>query len=97
MGWQNGMSTWGAGGGTQSFAWLCDDAWPGDFIEPNPAGTLVATPWVNGDADYANWGINTADLVIDIADGNADLKTAMQPGAPLSEYATAILQSHRAE
>jgi len=93
VGWQNGMSTWGAGGGTQSFAWLCDDAWPGDFIEPNPAGTLVATPWVNGDADYANWGINTADLVIDIA----DVKTAMQPGAPLSEYATAILQSHRAE
>jgi hypothetical protein len=93
VGWQNGMSTGRAGGGTQSFAWLGDDAWPGDFIEPNPPGTLVATPWVNGDADYANWGINTADLVIDIADGNADLKTAMQPGAPLSEYATANLQS----
>jgi hypothetical protein len=93
VGWQKGMSTSGAGGGTQSFAWLGDDAWPGDFIEPNPAGTLVATPWVNGDADYRNWGINTADLVIDIADGNADLKTAMQPGAPLSEYATAQLQS----
>ncbi len=93
VGWQNGMSTWGAGGGTQSFAWLGDDAWPGDFIEPNPTGTLVATPWVNGDADYANWGINTADLVIDIADGNADLKTAMQPGAPLSAYATANLYS----
>jgi len=93
VGWQNGMGTSGAGGGTQSFAWLGDDAWPGDFIEPNPAGTLVATPWVNGDADYRNWGINTADLVIDIADGNADMKTAMQPGAPLSEYATANLYS----
>jgi len=93
VGWQKGMGTSGAGGGTQSFAWLGDDAWPGDFIEPKPAGTLVATPWVNGDADYANWGINTADLVIDIADGNADLKTAMQPGAPLSKYATANLQS----
>ena len=91
VGWQNGMNTPGAGGGTQSFAWLGDDAWPGDFIEPKPAGTLVATPWVNGDADFANWGINTADLVIDIADGNADLKTAMQPGAPLSDYATATL------
>jgi hypothetical protein len=87
------MSTAGAGGGTQSFAWLGDDAWPGDFIEPSPAGTLVATPWVNGDADFANWGINTADLVIDIADGNADFKTAMQPGAPLSKYATAGLSS----
>jgi hypothetical protein len=93
VGWQDGMGTSGAGGGTQSFAWLGDDAWPGDFIEPKPAGTLVATPWVNGDADYANWGINTADLVIDIADGNSDLKTAMQPGAPLSDYATANLQS----
>jgi len=93
VGWQNGMGTSGAGGGTQSFAWLGDDAWPGDFIEPNPAGTLVASPWVNGDADYRNWGINTADLVIDIADGNADMKTAMQPGAPLSEYATANLYS----
>jgi hypothetical protein len=93
VGWQNGMSTAGAGGGTQSFAWLGDDAWPGDFIEPSPAGTLVATPWVNGDADFANWGINTADLVIDIADGNADFKTAMQPGAPLSKYATAGLSS----
>jgi len=93
VGWQKGMSTAGAGGGTESFAWLGDDAWPGDFIEPKPAGTLVATPWVNGDADYANWGINTADLVMDIADGNADLKTAMQPGAPLSQYATANLQT----
>jgi hypothetical protein len=93
VGWQNGMSTPGAGGGTQSFAWLGGDAWPGDFIEPKPAGTLVSTPWVNGDADFANWGINTADLVIDIADGNADTKTAMQPGAPTSDYATAFLCS----
>jgi len=91
VGWQKGMGTSGAGGGTQKFAWLGDDAWPGDFIEPKPAGTLVATPWVYGDADFANWGINTADLVIDIADGNADTKTAMQPGAPLSDYATAYL------
>jgi hypothetical protein len=91
VGWQNGMGTPGAGGGTQNFAWLGDNAWPGDFIEPKPAGTLVATPWVYGDADYANWGVNTADLVIDIADGNADTKTAMQPGAPLADYATAYL------
>jgi hypothetical protein len=91
VGWQNGMGTSGAGGGTQKFAWLGDDAWPGDFIEPKPAGTLVSTPWVYGDADFANWGINTADLVIDIADGNSDTKTAMQPGAPLADYATAYL------
>jgi Family of unknown function (DUF6345) len=93
VGWQNGMGTPGSGGGTQSFAWLGDDAWPGDFIKPTPPATLVATPWVYGDADYANWGVNTADLVMDIADGNADLKTAMQPGAPLSDYATSQLQS----
>jgi hypothetical protein len=93
VGWLQGMSTPSAGGGTLNFCWMGASAWPGDFINPDPQGTLVATPWVNGDADYANWGVNTADMVLDNADGNADGKTAMQPGAPLSKYATAALQS----
>jgi len=93
VGWLQGMSTPSAGGGTLAFCWMGDSAWPGDFINPDPQGTLVATPWVNGDADYANWGVNTADIVLDNADGNADAKTAMQPGAPLSKYPTASLQS----
>jgi hypothetical protein len=93
VGWLQGMGTPFAGGGTLNFCWMGDSAWPGDFINPTPEGTLVATPWVNGDADYANWGVNTADIVLDNADGNSDGKTAMQPGAPLSKYATAALQS----
>ena len=91
VGWLQGMSTPLGGGGALNFCWMGANSWPGDFIEPNPAGTLVATPWVNGDADYANWGVNTADLVLDNADGSADGKTVMQPGAPIAKYATASL------
>jgi hypothetical protein len=93
VGWLQGMSTPFAGGGTLAFCWMGSSAWPGDFINPDPQGTLVSKPWVNGDADYANWGVNTADMVLDNADGFSDGKTAMQPGAPLSKYATASLQS----
>jgi len=93
VGWLQGMSTPGAGGGTLNFCWMGDNAWPGDYINPDPPGTLVAKPWINGDADYANWGANTADMVLDNADGNSDGKTAMQPGAPLAKYATAGLNS----
>src|SRR5207244_416426 len=50
--------------------------------------TLPSQPWINGDADYSNWGINTADLVLHIGDGNSDGFTQMQPGAPLVDYAT---------
>jgi hypothetical protein len=90
--WNQEMGTPGAGA-TLSNSWLGDDAWPGDFIRPTPAGTLVATPWVFGDADYANWGIDTADIVLDNADGWADGGTEMQPGAPATDYATATIMS----
>ncbi|MGA2017791.1 MAG: DUF6345 domain-containing protein [Opitutaceae bacterium] len=93
VGWLQGMSTPTAGGGALSFCWMGDDAWPGDLIEPNPPGKLVATPWVYGDADYSNWGINEADIDLDNADGAADWKAVMQPGAPLAEYPTASFQS----
>jgi len=92
VGWQNGMASPGAGGGTQVFAWLADLAWPGDFIEPNPPGTLVATPWINGDADYSNWGVNTAAVVLNNTDGWAEGFDSSQPGATIAEYATAELQ-----
>jgi hypothetical protein len=90
--WNKEMGTSGAGA-TLSFSWLGDSAWPGDFIRPTPAGTLVATPWVYGDADYANWGVDTADIVLDNADGWQDGATAMQPGAPAIDYATATIMS----
>ena len=89
IGWQNGMATPGAGGGTQVFAWLGDLAWPGDFIEPNPPGTLMPTPWINGDADYANWGVNTAAIVLNNTDGWAQGFNSSEPGATIAEYTTA--------
>jgi Family of unknown function (DUF6345) len=91
IGWQNGMATPGAGGGTEVFAWLGDLAWPGDFIEPSPPGTLPATPWINGDADYSNWGVNTAAIVLNNTDGWAQGFASSQPGATIAEYPTAEL------
>jgi Family of unknown function (DUF6345) len=88
--WNTEMATPGAGA-TLSNDWLGDDAWPGDFIRPTPAGMLVATPWVYGDADYANWGVDTADIVLDNADGWSDGTVLMQPGAPATDYATASI------
>jgi hypothetical protein len=84
VGWQAGMAN--SGGGTQEFCWLGDNSWPGDYIKPSKPGSLPAKPWINGDADYANWGINTANLVLINGDGNQDSFTAMFPGAPESDY-----------
>ena len=49
----------------------------------------MATPWVNGDADFANWGVDTADIVLDNADGWPDGTVLMYPGAADSAYNTA--------
>jgi hypothetical protein len=84
VGWQEGMSNPGAG--TQEFCWLGDDSWPGDYIRPTPPGSLTPSPWINGDADYANWGIDTANLVFINGDGCPNWLTAMFPGAPESDY-----------
>jgi len=91
VGWQQGMSTPNAGGGSESFCWMGNLVWPGDFIEPNPPGTLVATPWVYGDADYSNWGVNAASIVLNNTDGDPDGFAASQPGATIAQYATALL------
>ena len=84
VGWQQGMSNPGAG--SENFCWLGDSSWPGDYIKPSPAGSLPASPWINGDADFANWGANTANLVLINGDGWPDGFTAMYPGAPQSDY-----------
>jgi len=86
--WNQEMGSAGAGA-TLSFNWSGDDAWPGDFIRPTPPATLVGTPWINGDADYANWGIDTADIVLDNADGSPDGTSLMYPGAADTDYNTA--------
>lgn len=84
VGWQQGMAN--PGGGTQEFCWLGDSSWPGDYIRPPTPGSLPAKPWINGDIDYSNWGVNTANLVLINGDAWPDGFTAMFPGAPQSDY-----------
>jgi hypothetical protein len=83
-GWQQGMAN--AGGGKETFCWLGDNSWPGDYIRPSPARSMSDSPWVYGDADYTNGGVNTANLVFINGDGSADNFTAMYPNASTSDY-----------
>jgi Family of unknown function (DUF6345) len=85
--WQQAMSAFG--GGTERFCWLNDSSWPGDYIEPPKPGGTEAHPWINGDADYRNWGINTANIVFYIGDSNPEVFAEMYPGATPSDYNTA--------
>jgi hypothetical protein len=82
--WQSAMSAFG--GGSERFCWLADSSWPGDYIEPTPPGALEANPWINGDADYRNWGINTANIVFYIGDSNPYSFAEMYPGATPADY-----------
>jgi Family of unknown function (DUF6345) len=85
--WQAAMSAFG--GGTERFCWMADSSWPGDYIEPPDPGTLDSYPWINGDADYRNWGINTANIVYYIGDSNPEVFAEMYPGAAPADYNTA--------
>jgi hypothetical protein len=82
--WQQAMSE--LGGGSQRFCWMADSSWPGDYIEGPSASALESHPWINGDADYSNWGINTANIVFYIGDSNPNLFAEMYPGATPAQY-----------
>jgi len=84
--WQQAMGAAGQGGGSERFCWLADSSWPGDFIEPARPGALGSNPWINGDADYSNWGINSANLVLYNGDGWPTGFAEMYPGATLADY-----------
>ena len=84
--WQQAMGAPGQGGGSQRFCWLADDSWPGDYIEPVTPGSLEPSPWINGDADYSNWGINTTNIMLYNGDGSPWGFAEMYPGATLAEY-----------
>jgi len=84
--WQQAMGSPGQGGETQRFCWLADDSWPGDYIEPVPPGSLEPSPWINGDADYSNWGINTTNIMLYNGDGWPGGFAEMYPGATLADY-----------
>jgi hypothetical protein len=87
--WQQGMAAPGQGGGTQNFCWLADDSWPGDYIEPTPPGTLEPNAWITGDADFENWGINTANITMYIGDSDPYSICEMYPGATPDDYNSA--------
>jgi hypothetical protein len=90
--WQLGMGWLGLGGGKEKFCWVGNLAWPGDFIRPNPPGSLPTPPWIWGDADYANWGIDSANIVLVLAtDGDPDNVGLKVPGSPQSPWPTAWL------
>jgi hypothetical protein len=86
--WQQAMKSPGLGGGSQRFCWLEDSSWPGDFIEPSQAGALEASPWINGDADHSNWGINTTNIMLYNGDGGPTGFSEMYPGASTYAYNT---------
>ena len=67
--WQTGMIG-NPGAGSQRFCWTGRSSWPGDFIEPPTPGVLPARPWIYGDADFSNWGVNSANIVLYIGHGN---------------------------
>ena len=87
--WQQAMGANGAGGGSQRFCWLADDSWPGDYIAPSKPGSLEPSPWINGDADYANWGINTTNIMLYNGDGSPTWFAEMYPGATPDDYNSA--------
>jgi hypothetical protein len=84
--WQQAMGAPGQGGGSQRFCWLADSSWPGDYIEPVPPGTLEASPSINGDADYSDWGINTTNIMLYNGDGWPYGILEMYPGATPAQY-----------
>jgi hypothetical protein len=84
--WRSAMSAFG--GGSERFCWMNDSSWPGDYIEPAKPGTIGAHPWITGDADYKNWGINTANMVFYIGDANPYVFAEMFPGATPAQYNT---------
>jgi len=86
--WQQAMGAAGQGGGSQRFCWLADDSWPGDFIEPAKPGSLEPAPWIYGDADYSNWGINTTNIMLYNGDGSPWGFSEMYPGATPADYNT---------
>ena|SRR5271166_723642 len=66
--------------------------------QPTPPGALDASPWINGDADYRNWGINTANIVFHIGDANPYRFAEMYPGARKSDRgcrAPALASAHK--
>ena len=68
--WETIMGRPDVSAGVEGFCWLEYNSWPGDFVIPSPPGSLPAKPWIYGDADFANWGVDTANIVLYNGDGS---------------------------
>ena len=105
--WRSAMNgNWNqVNGGSEIFDWTQLNSWPGDFAEPSPAGTLQAvqsSPAIGNsadapfpidlDADFPNWGINTASMVIYFGHCNAGMFSFTYPDFPLNGNAGYSLQ-----
>ncbi len=89
--WETIMGQPGAGGGVEGFCWGEYSSWPGDFVVPSPPGSLPAKPWIYGDADYADWGVDTANIVL--YDGDSDDRSfaEMDPVSTTDKYPASAL------
>ncbi|MGO8926133.1 MAG: DUF6345 domain-containing protein [Limisphaerales bacterium] len=71
--WRSTMQS--KGGGTETFNWTQYNSWPGDFVEPNPAGGAQVIPPNGGTvgifADADSSGVNTANMVVYFGHGGA--------------------------
>ncbi|HVM47835.1 MAG TPA: S8 family serine peptidase [Candidatus Acidoferrum sp.] len=74
--------------GPPAFWWKDGAAWVGDFIDPPIPHVLPPIPWVNGDDDFANWGIDTANLVLYIGHGAPNAITFTWPAPPMGPLST---------
>jgi hypothetical protein len=63
------------GAGSECFLWTLNTAWLGDFINPPVPHVVPPNPMVNGDDDYHNWGVDSADIVLYIGHGNPTVIT----------------------
>jgi hypothetical protein len=91
--WETAMAKPGSFGGVEGFCWLANNSWPGDYVVPSPPGKLPAKPWIYGDADYANWGVDTANIVLYNGDGDPTGRffAEMDPNATVDQYPTSYL------
>jgi Family of unknown function (DUF6345) len=91
--WETGMAWPGAFGGVEAFCWTSYNSWPGDYVVPSPPGSIPAKPWADGDADYANFGVDTANIVLYNGDGDPTGRffAEMDPTVTVNQYPASYL------
>jgi hypothetical protein len=93
VGFQFTMATPGAGAGVRRFNWIGWFSQPGDFIEPPIKGVLPPAPWYNGDADVANCGVDSVDMMFYVGHGSPWSISFTFPVGPISAEPVSTLWS----